>query len=68
MSMYQDSDKLKKTAQSGLSKEFRVLQSTADANWFIGITNDSHNEVYQIGNLDEDHKANPFLSFDRVIL
>ena len=67
--MYQDGgDRLKKTAQSGLAKEFRVLQSTADANWFVGITNDAHNEVYQIGSTDDDRMANPYLCFDRVIL
>ena len=68
MSMYTQSDRLKKTAQSGLSKEFRVLASSADSNFFVGITNDHHNEVYKISNMDPDHKANPLMSFDRVLL
>lgn len=52
MSMYTQSDSLKKTSQSGLTKEFRVLSSSVDSNFFVGITNDQYNEVYKISNMD----------------
>ncbi len=52
MSMYTQNDSLKKTSQSGLTKEFRVLSSSVDSNFFVGITNDQYNEVYKISNMD----------------